>query len=92
MTRDRIIPIISAFIVLLIISFATLVPSSYWKLLFSLFFCFTSIGIFYIVKKRSILSINKKQVLYIMIVSSLLYIMLLIFLGIIFGFSKSVVS
>lgn len=89
MTKDRIIPIISVISVMLIISFAALIPNNYWKLLFSVLFLLGSLGISYIVKKRSILSINKKQVLYIMITSSLLYILILIALGIVFGFAKS---
>ena len=89
MARDRIIPIISALSVIIIISFATLIPINYFKLLFSILFCFISIGITFIIKKRTILSINKKQVLYIMIVSSFLYILILILLGIVFGFYKS---
>lgn len=89
MTKDRIIPIISALSVMLVISFAALIPNNYWKLLFSVIFCLAALGINYIIKKRSLLSINKRQVLYIMTASSLLYILILITLGIVFGFTKS---
>ena len=90
MTKDRIIPIVSSIFVILVISFATLIPSNYWKLLFSIIFCLTCVGISYLVKKRSILSINKRQVLMLMGFSAFLYILLLMVLGISFGFFRSI--
>ena len=90
MTKDRIIPIVSSIFVILVISFATLIPSNYWKLLFSIIFYLTCVGISYLVKKRSILSINKRQVLVLMGFSAFLYILLLMVLGISFGFFRSI--
>lgn len=90
MSRDKIIPIIISVSLLLIISFATLIPINYWKLLFAIFFGLVCVGIAYLIKKRSVLSINKRQVLLIMIICSLIYILLLVVLGLSFGFGKSI--
>lgn len=66
------------------------IPVSLRRYVVAVFLGVAAVLIIYMIKKRSILSINKKQVLLIMITIGLLYVMISYLLGIEFGFHRNI--
>ncbi len=66
------------------------IPVSLRRYVVAVFLVITAILVIYMIKKRSILSINKKQVLFIMFTIGLLYVMIYYLLGIEFGFHRNI--
>lgn len=65
------------------------IPINLRRIIVAVILIFFAIVCFYQIKKRSILSINKKQVFYIMLIIGLLYLMISYLMGLKFGFYKN---
>ena len=76
-------------ILLFVLSLSLFLINVDYKFLVAIFLFFCALFIVHQFRKRSVVSINKKQVLLIMGVSSLIYVMTLYLVGINYGFNKS---
>ena len=65
------------------------IPISLRRVIVAIMLCGGAFLAIYLIKKRSILSINKKQVLYIMIIIGLVYLMCYYLFGLKFGFYRN---
>ena len=88
MEKDKkIIHIISTFLLALLL-FALFVPLNS-KIVAAAILLPAVIVSYFVIKKRNVLSINKKQILLIVLIFGLLYLMTYFLTGIKFGFSKN---
>lgn len=89
MTRDKKIAISTSIILSFIIFFALLIPHPIGRIIASITLSFCCVSVYFLIRKRSILSINKKQVIWIILAASLLYVAIISISGIFFGFYLS---
>ena len=89
MTRDKKILMSVSVIIFLILLFTLLIPYSLIRVIASIILVICAYLTHILIKKRSILSINKRQVLCIMLVVGLLYVSLFALSGISFGYYLS---
>ena len=89
MTKDRKILYTIPFVLLVLLSFSFLFPSSWYKWIVSIILVPVAIVSSVTICKRNILSINKKQVLLITSVTGILFIMIYYLTGLKYGFFRT---
>lgn len=89
MTKDRKILMSISISVLAILFLALFVPTASSRVVAAIVLVPAALAVWFIIKKRSILSINKRQVLILMTVIGALWVMILYLTGIHFGFARS---
>lgn len=89
MTKDKKILYLSTFGLFILSLLSLLLPFNESKIIIASIIVPLTFFICYFIKKRNILSINKRQVLLLVVVIALVYLMLLYVSGIRFGFYKS---
>lgn len=90
MIKDRKIVYLLSILIFLLLSFALFLPIQNLKLLVAFITLIFALLSSFLIKKRNILSIYKRQIILIMFVISLVYLMLYYMSGIAFGFLSSV--
>ena len=89
MTKDRKILMSISISILAILFLALFIPTASSRVVAAIVLVPASLVVWFIIKKRSILSINKRQVLLLMTVIGALWVMILYLTGIHFGFAMS---
>lgn len=92
MTRDKKVLYVSSIALVLILLCALFIPGNVGRTITALFLLASAITIFFLVKKRSILSIHKKTVLWIMLAMGAMCLVIYYLTGIHFGFYKSIIK
>ena len=90
MTRDRKIIYIIPFILLVVLSFTFLIPTQGYKWFVSIVLVLVAIASQFLIKKRSILSINKNQVILIASLLGIMFLMIYYLTGLKYGFFRTV--
>ena len=89
MSKDKKIIYASAFTIILALLGALFLPSKSGRVITALFLVIFAVAIFFLIKKRPILSINKNTVLLIMVAMGVVCLVLYYLTGLHFGFYKS---
>ena len=89
MKVDKIKKYIFEILLVVILLFALFVPNIFTRKILAIVLFLYMLIVCYILKKRRIKSINKKQVTILMVIFSFLYIVIFYLLGLYFGFTKS---
>lgn len=89
MKVDKIKIYIFEILLVVILLFALFVPNIFTRKILAIVLFLYMLIVCYILKKRRIKSINKKQVTILMVIFSFLYIVIFYLLGLYFGFTKS---
>lgn len=92
MKKDELKTMILEFILLIFLFFALFVSNIYMNLILALFLGVYAIIVGKLLKKRNMLSIYEKQVIFLMFGFAIIYLVVFYLMGLYFGFYKSVVQ
>ena len=92
MTRDKKILYVSSIALLLVLLGVLFIPSNIGRTMTALLFVASAVAIFFLVRKRPVLSINNRTVLLVMFAMGAVCLILYYLTGVHFGFYKSAIQ